>query len=40
MLRQGKPLFDGAVGSAFTLEESKTYENGVLWTYYARAEEA
>jgi mutator protein MutT len=35
----GKPLFDGAEGCAFTLAETKTYEDGVLWTYYAKKQE-
>ena len=36
---EGKTLFDGAESTCFTLAETKTYENGVLWTYYARLTE-
>ena len=36
---EGKSLFDGVFASSFTPFETKLYENGVLWAYYARAEE-
>ncbi|MBQ8352017.1 MAG: NUDIX domain-containing protein [Clostridia bacterium] len=36
---EGKSLFEGVEGCAFTLAETKTYEGGVLWSYYAKKEE-
>lgn len=34
----GKPLFDGAEGKRYTLAQTKTYDGGVLWSYYSCAE--
>jgi ATP-binding cassette subfamily F protein 3 len=34
----GKPLFDGAEGKSYTLAKTKTYDGGVLWSYYSCVE--
>ncbi len=36
---EGKTLFDNAEGGLYTLAETKTYDGGVLWSYYAKNEE-
>ncbi len=34
---EDKPLFTDGAAACFVLAETKTYEGGVLWSYYARA---